>query len=64
MDAHAWNAQHPIGTRVTVNLADGRTLQTRTIAPARRYGGLDYVEVAGLNGLILLSWVELQVAAA
>ena len=64
MDAPTWNSRHPIGTRVIVNLADGRILHTRSIAAAQRYGGLDYLEVAGIKGLVLLSWVQRQEAPA
>ena len=58
MSAQQWNERHPVGTRVIVTLANGHTLQTRTVSPARSWGGLDHVEVAGLAGFVLLGWVR------
>jgi hypothetical protein len=58
MSAQDWNDQHRIGQRVTVTLVDGRTVQTRTLGPARRWSGVDIVEVAGFRGPVLLSCLE------
>jgi hypothetical protein len=58
MSAQEWNNQHRIGQRVTVTLADGRTVQTRTLGPAQRWSGVDIVEVAGFRGPVLLSCLE------
>jgi hypothetical protein len=58
MSASEWNDHHPIGTLVEVTLSDGRTLNTRTLGRALTWAGLDHVEVAGLTGYVLLSWVR------
>jgi hypothetical protein len=57
MRAMDWNRVHPTGTLVEVTLADGRAIKTRTLGPARTWGGMDHVEVAGIRGYVLLSWV-------
>lgn len=57
MTAEEWNRQHPIGTRVRITLADGRSRDTRTLSPAQTWGGLDHIQVGGITGFVLLSWV-------
>ena len=57
MLAVEWNRDYPTGTLVEVTLADGRTINTRTLGQAKAWGGLDHVEVAGITGYVLLSWV-------
>jgi len=57
MLAVEWNRTYPTGTLVEVTLADGRIVNTRTLGLAKTWGGLDHVEVAGISGYVLLSWV-------
>ena len=52
-----WNSQHPIGTRVRITLADGQCRDTRTLSLAQTWGGLDHIQVGGIAGFVLLSWV-------
>lgn len=63
MSANEWNNAYPIGTLVQATLADGRTLNTRTLGRARAWAGLDHVEVAGITGYVLLAWVAPRNAA-
>jgi hypothetical protein len=58
MNNERWNRQHPIGTRVRLNLPSGESWQTRTVGPALRRDGLDYVAIAGLGTLVLLSSID------
>lgn len=58
MSVDEWNHGHPTGTLVEVTLTDGRTINTRTLGKAKTWGGLDHVEVAGISGFVLLSWVR------
>lgn len=57
-EAKHWNEMHSVGIRVQVTLADGKAIQTRTVSPAQTRVGLDHVQVAGIAGYVLLSWVE------
>ena len=51
----AWNAVHPVGTRVLVRLDDGSNVQTETTAPASLLGGHTAVAwLKDIHGAFLL----------
>lgn len=58
MTTEQWNRRHPVGTRIRVTLPGGEAWQTRTVEPAVKKGGLDYVGIAGLNSLVPLSAID------
>jgi len=58
MQAQEWNDRYPIGSAVVVRLANGHALRTTTIARAQCWGGLNHIQVEGLSGFVLLSWVS------
>ncbi len=58
MHAQNWNDEYRIGSRVDVRLANGQKFCTRTTGLARCWGGLDHIQVAGMTGFVLLTWVR------
>jgi hypothetical protein len=57
MEATAWNARYPVGTRVIVTKANGQRVLTRTCGAAVRVGQFAMIEVEAIQpGLTLLSW--------
>ena len=48
--AEQWNGRHPIGTPVRVALADRTSFVSRTDTPARQWGSLAILTLAGRSG--------------
>ena len=46
-----WNRRHPPGTRVTVQLADGHSLTTKTRSWATQWGTFAVLQLDRIDGL-------------
>ena len=57
-EALAWNAQHPVGTRVVLHRVNGHREVTRTSTEAHVLKGNAMVGLAGWPGLFPLHRVE------
>jgi hypothetical protein len=49
--AERWNAEHSIGTRVSVTLRNGETLSAETATHAQQWGDFALVTLAGIEGI-------------
>ncbi|OGT58899.1 MAG: hypothetical protein A3E01_05870 [Gammaproteobacteria bacterium RIFCSPHIGHO2_12_FULL_63_22] len=59
MTSNEWNAQHSVGTKVVLTLANGKRSVTRTSSPAEHIGTHEFIRVGQIRvGLVLLNWVR------
>lgn len=65
MNAQEWNSKFPTGTHVSLTLANGEIVWTRTASAAETWGGMSHVKVEAISqGYVPLDWVRaLEVAA-
>ena len=56
--AEQWNGRHPVGTPVRVALADGSSFVSRTELPARQWGPLAILTLAGRSGYLTTEALE------
>ena len=58
MDPATWSSLHPVGTRCTLTLVDGRQLAVVIAGAAVSYGSVILVPLEGLRGLWPVAWIE------